>query len=198
MEEGAQTTDTEETLGGVGAIVLPTEPPPQPATSSSNDAAGTHPSRLFTPSSPQSSCARGRSGGVRNRNALPSPAIPPVCDAPPHLRVYIASQRILFAPWPSAHSRPGKRQVLLQVDCMGLPPAPHPAAKPGQHLARCRHRHDPVRATRLSKANSGNLGHQHPREILDALCRDQQGQRVRHHFHPHRQRAQPFSVRLDK
>lgn len=47
MEEGAHTTDTEDTLGGVGAIVLPTEPPAQPATTSSKGAASTHPSRLF-------------------------------------------------------------------------------------------------------------------------------------------------------
>jgi hypothetical protein len=98
----------------------------------------------------------------------------------------------------AGHSRPAKHQVLLQADWMGLSAAPRDAAKPGQHPARCRHRHDPLRAARLSEANSGNQGHQRVRQILDILPWNQHGQRVRHHFHPHRQRAQPFSVRLDK
>jgi hypothetical protein len=53
MDEGVQATDTEDTLDG-GAIVLPTEPPPQPATSSNSiDAIDKNPRRSFKPLSPE-------------------------------------------------------------------------------------------------------------------------------------------------
>jgi len=103
MEEGAHTTDTEDTLGGVGAIVLPTEPPAHPATSSSNDAANTHPSRLFN-SLVSTVILRAPTLLLRNRRAHSSHAIYPVCDAPPPLRVYIAAQKIFI--WPGGPFKP--------------------------------------------------------------------------------------------
>ena len=48
MEEGAHTTDTEEIVGVVVVPVLPIDPPPHPAiTSSSDDAANNNPKRIF-------------------------------------------------------------------------------------------------------------------------------------------------------
>jgi hypothetical protein len=91
MEGGVHTTDTEEMVGEVVVPVLPTDPPPQPAlTSSSTDAASTHPSDIFNPLSPKSSTAPTLL--LRNRRAHPSPAIYHLCDAAPHLRVYIPAQ----------------------------------------------------------------------------------------------------------
>ena len=103
MEEGAHTTDTEDTLGGVGAIVLPTDPPAQPATSSSKNAAGTQPSRLFNS---LVSTVILRAPPFRNEKPprAPFPHRTPVCDAPPRPRVYIAAQKIFI--WPGGPFKP--------------------------------------------------------------------------------------------
>jgi len=54
MEEGVHTTDTEEIVGAEGMVVFPTDPPLQPAiTSSNHNAAGIHSKRRFKPLSPQ-------------------------------------------------------------------------------------------------------------------------------------------------